>query len=263
MKELEYWKKQTKDTPLYAELAWNIPEQKSGNVALLGGNSQSFSTIVRCAEYINKNFPVKDLEIILPDSLKKKIPPIDNIIFTPSTESGSFANSPDLESAGQSSDATLILGDLSKNSTTATAIVNFIKSNETPIYLTRDTIDLVSTGSADFIDQNNLCWIGTMAQIQKLFKSLYYPKMLLLSQPLLPTLEALHKFTLSYPSTIVTLHEGQIIIAAHGNITTTPIEQTNYSPLSLWSGELAAKIAVFNLYNPNKPLEATTAALLQ
>lgn len=86
--------------------------------------------------------------------------------------------------------------------------------------------------------------------------------MIMLSQPLLPVVETLHKFTLSYPATIVTFHQNQIIVANSGDVTTTPIENTRYTPLSLWSYQLAGKIATLNLYNPNQPLKATTAAIL-
>ena len=86
--------------------------------------------------------------------------------------------------------------------------------------------------------------------------------MIMLSAPLLPILEAIHKFTLTYPATILTFHEGQLITARDGRVITTPLTDTGYSLISLWSGELAAKVAAFNLYNPTKPLESTTAALL-
>ena len=85
--------------------------------------------------------------------------------------------------------------------------------------------------------------------------------MIMLSQPLVPALETLHKFTLSYPVTLCTFHQGQIITAHQGQVITTPLELTTYSPLTLWSGQLAANILALNLYNPGHPLEATTAAL--
>ena len=86
--------------------------------------------------------------------------------------------------------------------------------------------------------------------------------MIMLSQPLVPVVETLHKFTLSYPTTILTFHQNQIIVANSGDITTTPNENTLYTPLSLWAGQLAGKIAAINLYTPKQPLKATTAAIL-
>jgi hypothetical protein len=73
--------------------------------------------------------------------------------------------------------------------------------------------------------------------------------------------EILHKFTLSYPLTVVTFHGGNIIVAKDGIVNSVSLEQTSYSPLTLWTGDLAAKIVLLNLYNPNNYLAATTAAL--
>ncbi|MBR2997178.1 hypothetical protein IKF33_01975 [Candidatus Saccharibacteria bacterium] len=259
-----YWQKQSK--PLFENLTWNIPEQKQGIIALIGGNSQNFRTIERTASHLANNFPLKSVEIVLPDSLEKKLPPLENFHFMPSTTSGSFANStkftkfcsasPNAESA-----SVILLGDFSKNAETATALTEFIKRTPNPIYATRDTIDLITEDATGWIEQSNINLIASMAQLQKLFKAIYFPKMLLLSSPLLPIIEALHKFTLSYPCTITTFHEGQIITAHDGNIVTTPIKNTKYSPISLWNGTLTANIATMNLFSPEKTLEASAAAI--
>ena len=85
--------------------------------------------------------------------------------------------------------------------------------------------------------------------------------MILLSQPLTQIAETLHKFTLSYNSCMITFVGGQILVAKNGLVRAVPIENTSYSPITLWGGELAAKIAVMNLFNPGKPIEASIAAL--
>ncbi len=87
--------------------------------------------------------------------------------------------------------------------------------------------------------------------------------MLLLSQSLVQVVEVLHKFTLSYPVSIVTLHNGQILAVKDGAAKAVPMEKSGYSPMMLWSGELAAKIVALNLYNPNDFISATIAAILQ
>ena len=102
-----------------------------------------------------------------------------------------------------------------------------------------------------------------MAQLQKIFRAVYYPKVLMLSSPLAQVVETLHKFTLTYPATILTFHEGQILVASDGKIISTPIETTNYTPISLWSGELASRVLAMNLFTPGQPLAATAAAILK
>lgn len=258
---LSYWQKQAK--PLFPDLLWNIPEQKTGTVSLIGGNSQNFSTIVRTAEFLKSNFPLKRIDTLLPDALKTKLPSFEDLSFTPSTTSGSFAKSADLTRHFDANNFTLVIGDLSLNAETAVAITDAIKSSITPLLLTRDAIDLLAPTAGQVISHPSLFIVASMTQLQKLFRSLYYPRMIMLTQPLIPVVETLHKFTLTYNNvTLLTFHQGNIIVANNGNISTTHILDTSFTPISLWSGQLAAKITALNLYNPGKPFEATTAAVL-
>lgn len=260
MENFKYWQKQ--DKPLFSDLLWNLPEQKSGKLAIIGGNSQNFSTEAKVSEFCQHNFNLESVTTILPDSLKSKLPPLPNLIFTPATDSGSFKKSAELYSALASSDISVFLGDFSKNAETSIAISTALKTLATPAVITRDTVDLVADTAADFIEKDNLFIVASAIQLQKLFRALYYPKVILLSMPILPVVEVLHKFTLSYPTTILTFHENQILVAHNSKVISTSIEKTNYTPLSLWSGELASRIATLSLANPNLPLESTAAAVL-
>lgn len=265
--DLSYWRKQSQ--PLFDNLLWNIPEQKTGHIAVVGGNSQNFSTVVRISEFINQTFPVKTLSTVLPDALRGKLPPLPNVDFLPSTESGSFAKSRQLELAVSNPDAALIIGDLSRNSATAVALSDAIASSmpqdETLpnlLVIARDSVDLLASEAGRWLSRPNTVIIASMAQLQKLFRAIYYPRMILLSQPLIPTLETLHKFTLTYPATLLTFHQDNTIVAQGGEVSTTHLVDTNYSPISLWSGQLAARVTALNLYNPKQNFAATTAAIL-
>jgi len=255
-----YWQKQ--DKPLFGDLTWNFPEQKSSTISVIGGNSQAFSTPIKISEYLSRNFPLKTVQTVLPDALRAKLPSGPELIYCESTPSGSFDKSELLNTTIKNSDFALIVGDLSKNATTTIALAEYIKLSETPTVLTRDAIDLLCPEMSEIVTRKDLFMVGSLAQIQKVFRAVYYPKVLLLSMPLLSVIEALHKFTLSYPLTILTFHQDQIIVATNGKITTTPLKNTGYTPLGLWSGTLAANIATFNLWNPGQPLEATSAATL-
>ena len=85
--------------------------------------------------------------------------------------------------------------------------------------------------------------------------------MLMMSQSLVQVADVLHKFTLSYPIAVITLHGGQILVAKDGKVVAMPVEKSGYSPIMFWGGESAAKIAAFNLYNPNNFIKATICAL--
>lgn len=258
----DYWQKNDDaKSPLFVDLAWNIPDQKSGKITVVGGNSQAFSTPVKVSDYLAQTFPLQEVTTLLPDSLAKSLPPLDNFQFAPSTNSGSFDESDQLTEIAGASDSILLIGDFSKNTATAKAIAKLIQKTTSTLFITRDSIDLITPHAQNIIERPQVCYIASLAQLQKLFRALYYPKMIILSMPLLQLVEVLHKFTLTYPCTIVTFHEEKLLVAHDGQVISTPITNTKYSPISLWSGNLASNITAFNLYNPSQPLQATTAAL--
>lgn len=249
------------DTNPYEDLHWNIPEQKQGTINIVGGNAQSFRTEVKITEYLTGNYPVQTVNTVLPDALKPKLPPVENFEFLPSTAAGSFADSKSLTDVLNIADYNIIIGDLSKNTVTGKAVASACESSDKPIIATRDTVDLLAeTGPDKMLFNENICLMGSLAQLQKILRAVYYPKVLLLSQSLVQVAEVLHKFTLSYPVNIITLHNGQILVAKNGIVKAVPIEKSGYSPIMLWSGELAAKIAALNLYNPHNFIAATVAA---
>lgn len=244
------------------DLLWNIPEQKQGTVNIIGGNAQSFRTPVKVAEYLVAHYPVKTVSLVLPDALQNKLPALENLVFTKSTESGSFADEEELLIKMNEADFNLLVGDVSKNAITAKAVQNACLASDRPALITRDTVDLIAENMTERILMNsNLIIFGSIIQMQKLFRAVYYPKMLMPSQPLTQVAEALHKFTLSYPANLITLHDGQILVVQNGLVNVLPLDKTPYSPLTLWNGELTAKIVALNLYNPNRFLEASITSM--
>lgn len=247
----------------YEDLYWNIPEKKQGAVNVVGGNGQSFRTEVKVAEYLAGNYPVETVNTVLPEALKNKLPPVENFKFLPATEGGAFSGE-GLADVINGADFNLIIGDLSKNAVTGKAVTSACETAEKPVVITRDTVDLIAENGPEKVLMNeNMIIFGSLAQMQKILRAVYYPKMLLLSQSLVQVVEVLHKFTLSYPVSIVTLHNGQLLVAKDGTVKAMPMEKSGYSPIMLWNGELAAKIVALNLYNPNNFIGATIAAILQ
>ena len=246
----------------FKEAYWNIPEQNQGTISIVGGNAQSFIVPVKTAEFLMKNYPVKSVRVVLPDSLKGKLPPIEGLVFLPSTENGTFAEEEGLLSSFSDSNYNILIGDLSKNSITEKAIRGAVQNSDRPLIITRDAVDTVTTnGMEKTLLNEQIVIFASIAQLQKLFRAVYYPKMLLFSQSLIQIADSLHKFTLSYPIKIITLHNNQILIAENGKIATVPIEKSDYTPITFWNGEFAAKAAAMNLFNPNNFTKATVAAI--
>lgn len=245
------------------DLFWNIPEQAQGSVNIIGGSLQSFHTPIRVAEFLGKKYPVQSINVILPDALKNKLPALPNLVFLSSTDSGSLADGAEILAKTNATDYNLVIGDLSKNSITAKILAEVCKENKTPLLVTRDAVDLLSNVATESTLMNEkLIIMASVIQLQKLLRAIYYPKMLMLAAPLGNVAEILHKFTLSYPVSIITLHNGQVLVAKNGRVVATGLEKTAFSPISFWSGEVAAKIAALNLYNPNNFLEATISAII-
>ncbi len=247
----------------YEDLKWNIPEKKQGSVNVVGGNAGHFRTEIKTAEFIAGSYPVEDVRLLLPDALKGKIPEMPNFYFLPSVESGGFSESQELIDSFNKVDFNLVIGDLSKNKVTGKAIQSAVKSSEKMILITRDAVDLLTENAPDrWLMNENIRIMASMAQLMKLLRAVYYPKMILMSSSLVQVADVLHKFTLSYPVGIVTLHNGQVLAAENGIVKVVDLTQTGYSALSFWNGEVAGKIVGMNLYNPSKFVEASMGAII-
>ena len=247
----------------YEDLTWNIPEKKQGSVNIIGGNAGHFRTEIKTAEFIAGNFPIEDVRLVLPDALKGKIPEMPNFYFLPSVDSGGFSESQELIDSFNKADFNLVIGDLSKNKVTGKAIQSAVKNSEKMALITRDAVDLLTDNTPEkWMMNENIRIMASMAQLMKLLRAVYYPKMILMSSSLVQVADVLHKFTLSYPVGIVTLHNGQVLVAENGTVKAIDLARTGYTALSFWNGELAGKIVGMNLYNPSKFIEASVGAVM-
>ncbi len=244
-----------------ADLFWNLPETPKGAAHVIGGNAQSFQTVVRTAEFLAANYPLASVDVVLPASLRPQLPPLPNFRFLPATATGSFSGA-ELASALEGGDYNLIAGDLSKNAITAQAVTTTLATVTTPTLVTRDAVDLLAAAHPEKVLLNaSVNFLASASQLQKLLRAVYYPKVMTLSQPLLQIAEILHKFTLSFATGIITLHDAQILVAKHGTVQAVPLSASGFSPLTLWGGQFAAQIVALNLFNPSNFVAASVAAI--
>ena len=231
---------------------------------MIGGNGQRFRDEVKVAEFLGANYPLQEVKVVVPEALRGKLPDLSNFVFLPAVESGSFDESQGLIDAFGTSDYNLVLGDLSKNAVTGKAIASACRSAEKMTLITRDAVDLLAENSPEqWLMNENIVIFASVMQLQKLLRAVYYPKMLLASQSLVQVSEVLHKFTLSYPVGVVTLHDGQILVVKDGTVKAVALVSSGYSPMMFWSGELAAKIVAMNLYNPSQFIPATVCGIFK
>lgn len=247
----------------YADLYWNIPEKKIGRVSVVGGYAGSFRTSVKTGEFLKNKYPIEAMNLIVPDVLIGKIPDAPGVIFVGSTKAGSLLDEERIAKVMEESDFNLLMGDLSKNTETLKMVAKICEGSVKPLLVTRDGVEAALSGRPEAVlMRENIIWLVSLPQLQKMLRSVYYPKMLTMSQPLVQVAEVLHKFTLSYPCKIVTFNSGQILVAHMGKVVAVPLEKTRFSPITMWMGELAAQVAAMNLYCPGKFVEATVAGAL-
>jgi len=260
---MEYWRIQDPKKPLFENLLWSKPEQKSlaGRVGLVGGSKGVFLAVAKAHQAITELGP--ETSLVLPADLKPLLKTIPNVVFSTTNPSGGLASQAlsDLLTLQNSTDSLLLIGDAGKNSETNLLYENLalkISDQTKPVIVARDAIELISGAFHHVVNQPNFTLIMSFAQAQKLFRSVYYPVMLLHSMTTLRFVEALHKFTITYQPTLVIFHQNQVFIARDGQVISGQFERAS----EIWQGIIQAKIACWQTWNPQKPLEATTCAIL-
>lgn len=253
--EHTYWQRQT-ETPLFPDLLWDKPEQRSraGKLCVVGGNKNGFVAVATAYEDALKA-GAGQCRVVLPDALKKAVPPtITDVVFVPTNQAGGMnrESSSQLKAAAEWADGVLLIGDSGRNSETAIVFETLIREYSGPLTITRDAIDLLHNVSEAMLSRPETSLVCSFAQLQKLFQAVYYPKILTFSMQLTNLVEILHKFTITYPVTITVLHNEQLIVAQGGNVVSTPWG----NPLSIWRGSVATKAATYWLWNRSKPLES-------
>ena len=248
--DMKFWQKQEPGKPLFPDVEWNKPERRdqAGKLGIIGGNKLGFLAVAESYQEALKA-GVGEARVLLPDALKKNVPAnMTDVLFAPTNQSGSLANEAITETLALErwADALLLCGDAGRNSQTAIVYEELIKKSEIPVVLTRDAIDLVQNSFQEIL-----------AQVQKIFRAIYYPKMITFSIQLSQLVEALHKFTITYPVTICVFHADNLIIAHSGEVVTQKWD----APMAIWRGTVGARAASYLIWSPKAPLAAISTAI--
>ena len=189
-----YWQKQTHNNPLFPDIEWSKPEQRSyaGRLGIVGGNKLGFAGVAE-AYSAALQAGVGEARVLLPDVLRKTIPStITDTLFGATNPSGSLAKDAKVELAALAEWSTgiLMIGDAGRNSETAILYEDFIQDYDGPLTMTRDAIDLVKNSSSTIVEREQTSLVMSFAQLQKLFQNVYYPKMLTFSMQLAQVVDA-------------------------------------------------------------------------
>jgi NAD(P)H-hydrate repair Nnr-like enzyme with NAD(P)H-hydrate dehydratase domain len=260
--EQDYWQKQEPEHPLFPDIEWNKPEQRSraGKLLIVGGSASGFMAVVRAYQTASE-LGAGEVKVVIPDVLKTKLPPdFREGIFLPSNHSGGLSKDGigDLTAAAEWADNVLLVGDFGQNSETAILLEQLLPGNEKWLGIARDAVGLLTNSGEDLVNNDKHILIMSFAQTQKLFSTVYYPKILTFSMNLSNLVEALHKFTVTYPACIVTFHQNQIIAARDGQVVSQKLSSAN----DLIDGSIAVRAVTYLLWTPNQPLEAIVSSWL-
>ena len=257
-----YWHQQTTEAPLFPDIEWQKPEQRSrrGRLGIVGGNKLGFAGIAESYQTA-LTAGAGEVRVLLPDCLRKSIPSsMTDVVFGDCNQSGGLSRDAldELRALGNWSTTVLLAGDAGRSSETALVYSDFIREYTGPLVITRDAIDLVRNDSDALANRSETTLVLSFAQLQKLFQSVYYPKVLTFSMQLMQLVEAVHKFTITYPITLAVLHRDTLIVAHGGEVTSTKWD----NPMAIWRGQTAARAASYQMWTPTQPLEALTASLI-
>ena len=262
---LDYWHRQSTNK-LFNDIDMMAPEQRrfAGKLLIIGGNKGMFFAVASALEAAKK-FGVGEVRALMPDALKNQVPSTPDLYFAEAEASGAFGRLALQEMLRQAewADAVLLIGDSGKNAETSLVFAEFMDKCQKPVYITRDAVETVTPSAADWAMRDyETGLLLTMPQLQKMLRTMYYPKVITLSMPTNQLVETLHKFTLSYPVVVATFHNDLIIVAEKGVVVTQSISDTNLTPISIWSGALLVQAVVARLWNSEKDFYKVFSATL-
>lgn len=255
-----YWRTQSAQHPLFPDIEWNRPEQKTqaGKLTIIGGSKLGFVSVATAYNDAT-TCGVGQVRAVLPADLRPAIPAIIlDTVYVASNPSGGIAREAeaDVLASLEWSDRGLLIGDAGRNSETA-MIYEKLLSSMAPLTITRDAVDLLKNTADQLVNRPYTTLVVSFAQLQKLFRAIYYPKMLSFSMQLSLLVDNLHKFTITYPVTIVSYHQNQLIVAHGGEVVTQELDD----PMLIWRGTVATRSACYQIWSANKPLEAIATSI--
>lgn len=257
----DFWHKQSAGKPLFSDLIWSRPEQRSaaGKLLVIGGNLHAFNAPAE-AFAVSEKAGAGTVRAILPDATKKTVGRIlEHIEYAPSTPSGSFSQKAlgELLDASMWADSVLIAGDLGRNSETAILLETFLRKYTGQATLTKDAVDYVVSAPEVIRSRADTLLVLSFAQLQKLATGLGFTKPFTFDMDILRLVDTLHAFTADWPLHIIVKHLDQIHIGSAGQVISTPLKDD----LEIWRVKTAATASVWWMQNPSKTLEALAVSV--
>lgn len=267
--KMDYWHKQQPGKPLFDDVLWSKPERRdqAGRLSIVGGSSSGFWSVAS-AYQVARRVGVGQVRVIMPDSLKTKLPAsvrlqMDDLIMVPSNPSGGLSARAEkyLQAAAGWASNILFVGDNGANAETAQTLVKFLTdpdSSEARAIIARDTVDLLVYDAEVILNRPRCVLVVSLAQFQKIARAVFYPRVVTFSQGVRQVAETLHKFTITYPATIVLFHDDNLIVANQGEV----VSQSFDEPMRIWNGEIPTRVAAWLVWQDD-PVKAIATSWVE
>jgi hypothetical protein len=256
-----YWQRQALDKPLFPDLLWSRPENRTfaGKLLIIGGNAHGFAAPANAFTEAERS-GIGVARVLLPDSLRATIGRVFVAgEYAPSTPSGSFGQQTLAELIAMSdwSDGVLFAGDLGRNSETAILLEQSVATYKGQLTITKDALDYLTSAPQAVLQRPNTLLVASFAQLQKIATRVHFPTAFTFSMDLLRLIELLHEFTTRYDVWLITKHLDTICVAGQGQVSTTKVSEQ----ITTWRVTSAAHAATWWLQTPSKPFAAMTSAV--
>ena len=257
-----FWQKQTTENPLFPDLLWSQPENRTlaGKLLVVGGNAHGFAAPAEAyGEAIKAG--IGTARVLLPDVLQKTVSKIfPEAEYSPSNPSGGFAGQAlgELLAMGAWADGILLAGDFGRNSETAILLEKLLDKYNGQLTITKDAVDYFTATPQPLLAHENTTLVLSFAQLQKLTTAIHFHKAFTFDIDLLHLVELLHEFTGHYSLNIVTKHLENMLVASSGQVSSTRLNPD----MPIWRLKTAAHAAVWWLQNPSKTWEALTTSII-
>lgn len=258
-----YLQKQDPKQPLFPDLLWSRPETKAGagKLLIVGGNAHGFAAPAEAVSFADAA-GVGLTRVLLPHHVKRLLPKgLLEVEFAPGTPSGSFARSALAEicDAAAWADGVLLAGDFGRNSETAILLEQFATKYTGQLTITQDAAEYFTKLPQPIVNRPETLMVISFAQAQKLFTSAKFSTALSYDMDFLRLTDALHEFTMTHQTRIITKHHQTIFVAVKGQVSATRLDPD----LPTWRVRTAAAAATWWLQNPTKTYAALTSSLAE
>lgn len=259
---MDYFIKQLASEPLFADLLWSRPENRlhAGKLLIISGSAAGFA-VAGQAYIIAEKTGAGTVRVLLPELLRKQVPKEVQfeLEFAPSVAHGSFAKKAlsELLMHAHWADAVLLPGGIGRNSETSVLLDQFIQKHPGLVVIAEDALDVFMQTPKTLFERDATVVVADFSQLQKMWHKLVGGESVItFDSPLQVFAEQLHKLTTDYSASVITLHQGSLVVASGGQVSVTATSQ------QIWRVETAAHAAVWAMQNPTKLFEALTTSVL-